>query len=360
MKIPIKNIYYLLCYAWNKLEESERIKIDVEEQTQLLDLFAKVLINATKMLIKRGLDRNYIENMQEISGIKGKLQTSQTLKSNLLLKRKTLCSVDEFSFDILQNQILVATIQRLIKTEKLDRKHKTELIFLLRKFPKTIQKIELKSLLFSQVKINRNNRFYGFVMNICQIIFENTLPSENKNEQGNYIFSDFTRDERKMNVLFEAFVRNFYKLEQTKYTSVKSEIIKWNFNNFENNFDLQSANNVSESQKYLPQMKTDISLENQTEKIIIDAKFYQSTMTENYGKEKVHSSNLYQLFSYLLNQEDDSNKTKSATGILLYPTVKEEYDLNYQFKRHKIQIRTLNLNTDWREIEKRLKKIIEV
>ncbi|WP_291720561.1 5-methylcytosine restriction system specificity protein McrC [Bernardetia sp.] len=357
MKIPIKNIYYLLCYAWNKLEESERIKIDVEDKTELLDLFTKVLINATKVLLKRGLDRNYIENVQEISGIKGKLQTSQTLKKNLLLKQKTLCSFDEFSFDILQNQILLSTIQRLIKTQKLDRKLKTELVFLQRKLPKTIQKIELKSLLFPQVKIHRNNRFYGFVMNVCQIIYENTLPSENKNEQGNYTFSDFTRDKRKMNVLFEAFIRNFYKLEQTKYTTVKSEIIKWGF---ENNFELQSEIGFSESHKYLPRMETDISLENETEKIIIDAKFYQNTMAENYGKEKIFSSNLYQLFSYLLNQEDGSNKTKSATGILLYPTIEKEYNLDYQFKQHKIQIRTLNLNADWREIERRLKQVIGV
>ncbi|WP_338763433.1 5-methylcytosine-specific restriction endonuclease system specificity protein McrC [Bernardetia sp. ABR2-2B] len=350
MLIPIKNIYYLLCYAWNKLDESKQIKVDVEEKTELLDLFAKVLINATKVLLKRGIDRDYIENVQEINAVKGKLQVSQTLKQNLLVKQKTLCGFDDFSFNILQNQILLSTVQRLIKTKNLDRKLKTELIFLQRKLPKTIEKIELKSSLFSQIKIHRNNRFYGFVMNVCQIIYENTLPSENKNELGNYTFSDFTRDERKMNQLFEAFIRNFYKIEQTKFTTVKAEIIKWNFEKIENNLS---------DTTFLPQMKTDISLENETEKIIIDAKYYQNTMAINYKKEKIFSANLYQLFSYLLNQEDNSEKTTTAKGILLYPTIEKEYNLDYQFKKHQIQIKTLNLNADWREIEKRLKEIIE-
>ncbi|WP_375561652.1 hypothetical protein ACE193_03625 [Bernardetia sp. OM2101] len=364
-KIPIKNIYYLLCYVWNKLDESQRIQVSIDDKTQLLDLFAKVLITATKVLLKRGIDRDYIEIEQEINAIKGKLQVSQTLKQNLLSRQKTICSFDDFSFNILQNQILLSTIQRLIKTKNVDRKLKTELIFLQRKLPKTIEKIELKNALFSQVKIHRNNRFYGFVMNICQIIFENTLPSESKKDEekenkGSYIFSDFTRDERKMNQLFEAFIRNFYKLEQTKFTTIKAEIIKWNFEKSENKFGLQSKKSLLQSQEYLPIMITDISLENETEKIIIDAKYYQETMKENFGKEKINSSNLYQLFSYLLNQENGSEKTQNAKGILIYPTIEKEYDLDYKFKNHQIQIKTLNLNADWREIEKRLKEIVGV
>lgn len=356
MKIPIKNIYYLLCYAWNKLEESQRIEVAVEDKTQLLDLFAKVLITATKVLLKRGMDRDYIEKIQEINAVKGKLQVSQTLKQNLLSKQKTLCTFDDFSFNILQNQILLSTIQRLIQTKNIDKNLKKELIFLQRKFPQTIEKIHLKNALFSQIKIHRNNRFYGFVMNICQFIFENTLPSEKqKDRQESYIFSDFTRDERKMNILFEAFIRNFYKIEQTKFTTVKKEIIKWNF---EDNFELQSEDDDTENYSYLPQMETDISLENETEKIIIDAKYYQETMRVNYGKEKINSSNLYQLFSYLVNQEDGSQKTQTAKGILIYPTIEKEYNLKYKFKNHQIEVKTLNLNADWREIDKRLKEII--
>lgn len=359
MPIPIKNIYYLLCYAWNKLDESERIKVSIDDKTQLLDLFAKILINATKVLLKRGMARDYIEKVQEINGVKGKLQISQTLKQNLLSKQKTLCSFDDFSFDILQNQILLSTIQRLIKTKNLDKNLRTELVFLQRKLPPTIQKIELKNSFFSQVKIHRNNRFYGFVMNVCQIIYENTLPSENPNEEkGTYNFSDFTRDKKKMNQLFEAFIRNFYKIEQTKFTTIKKEIIKWNFDKNEDNFELQSENNL-DNYTYLPRMETDISLENETEKIIIDAKYYKETMRVNYGKEKIQSANLYQLFSYLLNQEDGSQKTQNAKGILIYPTIAKEYDLNYKFRSHQIQIKTINLNADWREIERRLKEIIE-
>ena len=106
-------------------------------------------------------------------------------------------------------------------------------------------------------------------------------------------------------------------------------------------------------------METDISLENDSEKIIIDAKYYSETMTINYDKEKIKSANLYQLFSYLLNQEGLDPKTQNATGILLYPTIETDYNLVFQYKQHKILIRTVNLNTNWKNISLRLKEIIQ-
>ena len=344
MQIPIENIYYLLCYAWNKLEEKERVNVAIDDKTELLDLFAKVLINATKMLLKRGIDKNYIDHTEELAGVKGKIQISQTLKSNLLFKQRTICSFDDFSANIISNRILVSTIYRLTRTKGLDKQLKNELISLLRMLS-DIDQIDITNSLFKQVRLNRNNRFYGFVMNVCQIIFESTLPSE---ENGKYKFSDFTRDDNKMNQLFEAFIRNFYKIEQHKYKTVKKETIKWQFDT------------DNESYQYLPQMETDITLENDSEKIIIDAKFYRETMTVNYDKERIKSANLYQLFSYLLNQQDGSLKTQNAKGILLYPTIETDYNLNFKYYDHNIQIRTVNLNSNWRKISSRLKEIIEL
>lgn len=344
MQIPIENIYYLLCYAWNKLEEKERVNVSVDDKTELLDLFAKILINGTKILLKRGIDRSYIDFTDEIAGVKGKVQISQTLKSNLLFKQRTVCTFDTFSSNILTNRILISTIHSLSRTKGLDKELKKELISLQRMFS-GIDLIQINTSLFNQVKLNRNNRFYGFLMNVCQIIYENTLPSE---EQGKYKFSDFTRDERKMNQLFEAFIRNFYRIEQNKFNIVKKENIDWQF-------DYGDV----DSHQFIPKMETDITLENDKEKIIIDAKYYRETMVINYDKEKIKSNNLYQLFSYLLNQENNTPKTETAKGILLYPTIEKEYDLQYKYKNHHIEIKTINLNTNWKNIASRLKQIIQ-
>lgn len=108
-------------------------------------------------------------------------------------------------------------------------------------------------------RIRRNNKFYDFILNICRLIFENSLISE---QTGDFNFTDFVRNERKMSSLFETFFRNFYTIEQTNY-KVKRENIYWQF----------SAQN-QQHLDFLPLMQTDITLENDKSKILIDANFY--------------------------------------------------------------------------------------
>lgn len=343
MDIPILNIYYLLCYAWDKLEEKNRINISVDDKTELIDLLANVLITGTRILLKRGIDRSYKGVVDEISGVKGKLEISETLKSNLNLKQKTICSFDYFSSNILSNQILFTTLYRLIRTTNLDKKSKSKIKNVLWMFD-SVEVIDLQLSTFKQVRLNRNNRFYGFLLNVCELIYNSLLPLE---KEGTWKFMNFTRDEGKMNQLFEAFVRNFYRREQSIYPDVKRERIEWSFKVTD-----------SESKQYLPRMETDITLQNDTSKIIMDAKFYTDTMNIRYDKEKIKSANLYQLFSYLLNQRTDHLKTQNVVGVLLYPTIEKEYNLEYSYEGHKIFIKTVDLNVSWNKIDHRLKEIL--
>mgnify|MGYP000122966267 CR=1 FL=1 len=37
MHIPIENIYYLLSYTWNKLDEKERVGVSIDDTTKHVD-----------------------------------------------------------------------------------------------------------------------------------------------------------------------------------------------------------------------------------------------------------------------------------------------------------------------------------
>lgn len=193
---------------------------------------------------------------------------------------------------------------------------------------------------FKKVKIHRNNYHYGFLMNICFLIYKNLILTKNKGESQ---FKDFIRDEKEMAYIFENFVRNFYKVKQDKF-SVRRENIKWNIEVYEGNV------------LYLPKMETDITLENNNEKIIIDTKYYKEALKENYSR-KFITSNLYQIFSYLGNISLEENK--KMTGILIYPEVEESIDFSGRYNENfDIKVKTLNLNQSWEKIEKRLLKIV--
>lgn len=346
MQIPIQNIYYLLCYAWNRLEESSDI-VDVKAippTTKLIDLFAKVLINCTAHLLKQGLDRYYVEHEYIVTGIKGKLNLSASVKRNILPATKTICVYDDFDYDILHNQILKTTIRKLLRVNNLDNNLKNDLHRLFINLP-PISEIKIRNHHFKQIRLNRNNYHYDFVLKVCQIINENIFIDESS---GNYKFKDFLREEKAMARLFESFVRNFYKIEQSEFI-VKREEIKWVCTP-ESEIDRQM----------LPIMLTDISLSSPSRKIIIDTKFYKEAFKAKFTQEKINSNHLYQLFAYLKNQESDLEITKTCEGILLYPTVRENFKFCYSCENHRIKVMSINLNQDWCDINNDLLEMISM
>ncbi len=341
--IPIENIYFLLCYAWDKLEERRQVIVSFDATTNLLDLLAKVLINGCKRLLKKGVAKNYLAIEGVVNGIKGKLDISQTAKQHLLLRKKAHCEFDELSSDILLNSIILSTLINLCKTDNLDRGLKSECVKIIRMLD-GIQSIVVTEKTFGQLKFSRSQKFYQFLINVCELIFQCSLLNT---ITGKYQFMEFFQDEKRMNKLFEAFVRNFYKIEMGNVFNVRRETIYWKL-----------IAKKSAHKKYLPQMQTDITLENKNQKIIIDTKYYKEAFAKNFDSEKIHSAHLFQIYSYLDNQITTDFRTKEAIGILLYPTVNQDLDLEYQHNRHAIRICTVNLNTNWQIIVNRLKEVV--
>ena len=55
-------------------------------------------------------------------------------------------------------------------------------------------------------------------------------------------------------------------------------------------------------------MQTDISVAYGKRKIIIETKFYKETLGKFYDARTLHSANLYQLFSYLVNAKKEGQQ----------------------------------------------------
>lgn len=340
--IPIQNIYYLLSYAWNKLEERDIVSVNPLECKSAVDLFGKVLSNGISYVFRRGLDRGYLSHHEQTGKLRGRIDFSTTLKRTYFREPSPFCEYDELSHDILHNQIIKTTIGRLLKTEDLDGAIREELKLTDQKL-RQISAIPLAKKHFSLVQLHSNNSFYDFLLKVCEILYDNMLVSE---EDGVAKFRDFLRDEAAMGRLFEAFVRNFYKKEQAEF-DVGCEIIDW-----------QATPIGGSSIDMLPIMRTDVSLISPNRKIIVDTKYYVKALQVHYQKESIYSANLYQLHAYLSNVVTEANKQPKCEGILLYPTVEKELDLKYEIKGHRVGIRTINLNKDWQSIHKSLLEII--
>lgn len=344
MKIPIQNIYYLLCYAWDKLDERDVVAVESLETTNLVNLFAKVLVNGTNHLLKRGFDRGYVQRHEWMSRLRGRVCFPEAIRRNATLTARLPCDFDELSYDVLHNQILKTTMRRLTHTSGLSQEYAESLSSLCRMFSE-VQDVELSNRVFGQVQLHRNNQFYDFLLKVCELIYRNLLVSE---KSGNSKFMDFVQDERQMAVLFEHFVRNFYRIEQKHHPFwVKREDIMWRLEALD-----------ASSMGLLPKMQTDISLSSENRKIIIDCKFTPEATKTHHGSEKLRSAHLYQIFAYLNNQPE-GKLTDNCEVMLLYPTVDKSISGTWTDpKGRKMAIRTINLNQEWQGIHSDLLKLV--
>lgn len=141
-KIPIKNIYYMLCYAWDRLEQKDIVEVDTIGSNEMLDLFVMVLISGISYLIKRGFHRQYIPYRGEENFIRGKININESIKRKSWIKGKMYCEYDDLSHNVLHNQILKTTINNLILYPSLNEELKDQLIKLYKYF-QHIDKISL-------------------------------------------------------------------------------------------------------------------------------------------------------------------------------------------------------------------------
>lgn len=96
--------------------------------------------------------------------------------------------------------------------------------------------------------------------------------------------------------------------------------------------------------------------------LIIDAKYYTHTTQTQYDVHTVHSSNLYQIFSYVKNKDAEfGDKPHAVSGVLLYAATDEtiQPDHSYQMSGNKISVRTLDLNRDFSDIAAQLNAIVD-
>jgi 5-methylcytosine-specific restriction enzyme subunit McrC len=114
---------------------------------------------------------------------------------------------------------------------------------------------------------------------------------------------------------------------------------------------------TDEVEEYLPSMRTDVTLVRANRKTILDCKFYKEALTTRHGRHRLHSSHLYQLMAYLRNKSTDDG-WQSVDGILLYPAVKHRLDLEFSLWNHKVAIRSIDLDQEWKEIHIRILEIL--
>ena len=98
--ILIKNIYYMLSYAFQTLNQSVYEDIAVEEFEDMHNLFAAILAKGIGFQLKQGLYREYMNRQEDLPVMRGKMNIPGTVKNRLSRKLILTCEYDIFSENI--------------------------------------------------------------------------------------------------------------------------------------------------------------------------------------------------------------------------------------------------------------------
>lgn len=339
--ILIKNIYYMLTYAFKELKNNNYVSIAGEKFDGVYDLFAEILFRGVSSQLKQGLSRRYVEINNNLTTMRGKLDIHGTFRNMACSRNVLVCEYDEYSEDNLLNRILKSTIKGLISHPGIKSERKTALRRLL-PFFHNISTADLSCVKWNSFRFDRNSRTYQMLMYICYFISENLLLTT---ETGQYRMKSFS-DEH-MCRLFEKFVLEYYKRHHSELNPCARQI-SWNLAE-------------GSSADILPIMQTDIFLKIGDRTLIIDTKYYSKTMTLNYDKHTIHTHNQYQIHSYVTNH--DRYHTGLTDGMLLYAKTQEEIVPDGQITLadgNRIFYRTLDLNQDFSNIKSQLEALINI
>ena len=336
--IFIKNIYYMLSYAFQILKQEDYQKVTGEKFEKIHDLFAAILEKGVSRQIKQGLYREYVPMKEDLSVMRGKLNINDTIAMQVQRKQKLVCEFDEFSEDNLYNQILKVTIHRLIHANDVDNKRKQALRKVIVFFDK-VKLIQPDHIPWNRLIYQRNNRNYELLLNICYLVLNGLLQTT---EDGTYKLLAFS-DEH-MERLFEKFVLEYYKQHHPELNPDNPQI-EWNHTKKPDDNMIQ----------FLPKMQSDIVLTKGEKKLIIDAKYYSKAMSQHYDKETFRSAHLYQIYAYVKNM--DKQNTGNVSGLLLYAKTEEEVFPDgepFEIGGNSIGAKTLDLNNEFSEIKSQL------
>ena len=353
-KIPVRNLWLLMLYAEMYQYQKGWGHFAVEEMPDdLPELIAEILSSVVEQRLRRNLSHGYRHQVRNLNRVRGRIDHLRTARHSLLSRGQIACRFNELSVDTPRNRYVRAALSFLSGKVLRNNRH---LAHRCKQLAHTMFRMGVvgersaRSPTLSE-RFGRHDADDRLMILAAQLAFDQELPTEESGEGFHQIHTDW--DDRWVRKLFEKAVAGFYAVTIGKQGwKVKGEeILQWPIDG-----QSEGANLIT------PKMRSDITLVNKElrQRIVIDTKF-NSITAEGYRerKDSLRSRYLYQIYAYLRTQEEQGGElTKTATGMLLHPSVGEDVDEYIEVQGHKIKFVTVDLTSSTGDIRNRLLSLV--
>lgn len=338
----IRNVYVMLAYAFRAIRSEGIDRVAAEDFDHLHDLLAEILVRGVGTQVKRGLHRDYLLRSDELATVRGRIDITRSIATRSTIRGRLHCTFDEYEPDTPHNRALKSVIILLLRHGTVGAERKDALRRLLPHLD-SVTSVPPTSIDWSALTYHRATASYRLLLGVCELVVRGLLPTTS---DGGTKLASWVPDEV-MSSLYERFLLEYFTVHHPEL-SPRASGIGWDY-------DGASALGVEQ----LPAMRTDVTLRRGRRSLIIDAKYYGSSMqVGRWGKATVHSANLYQVLAYVTNA--DTAGDGSVSGLLLYArtAADEQPALDITLQSRRIGAQALDLSLPWPDVRAQLDAVV--
>ena len=340
-----------MLYASELPEILQKTNSSIEEgRDDLHNLIAEFLVNLVEKRLQRNLSYGYQHRTSELSRVRGRINFLATERNQLLSKGKISCQFEELTINTPRNRFVLAALDKVstLITDNSALTHKCKSL------SSRFKRLGVSGIVpsiseMSSIQLGRNDVEDKAMISVAKLVFNYKIPNQ---ESGNQFIFSPERNERWLRGLFERAVRGFYKHTLTKDGwKVNAKKLNWLIDYKTEGID-----------KYLPNMNTDITLDNYSlnRRIVIDTKFTSILQQGRFGDESLKEKYIYQILAYLTSQHNSGDPLdKTSTGILLHAEIGKSLDEMFSTMGHAIRFLTVDLTAPTKDIKSQLLKVID-
>ncbi|MDQ3167964.1 MAG: McrC family protein [Chloroflexota bacterium] len=280
-KVPVGNLFHMLAIASGIESPFRDEAIRVDRLDELLEFVVDHFTGLVERRIDRGLYRAYVEREDNLSSVRGRIGIAEDVRRNHILRHRTWCRFDEFTWDIPENQVVRQVVHLLGGWVR-----RPDLRLRLRRIDGTLAEVSPTTMPASAIDrftYHRLNDDYRPIHRLCRLFLAGSSLSEH---EGPIDFRAFLID---MNRLFEAFVTEVLRARAPVRTRLRS----------------QSQLFLGHEKKV--EMRPDLAVDRDgTTVLVADCKYKRLDASE------FRHHDVYQLFAYCVAADVDR-------GLLIYP-----------------------------------------
>lgn len=235
MKINSQVIFYMLQGYFEVLKTETYSSIGNSWSSDEINMLADILVRGVKKQLSKGLMKNYKQEQELLTTIRGSIDVNQSIKDFSLERRKIWCSYDEYSVDCSSNRILKKCLLDLISSDVIRKDIKNEISSILISFSEVSDTTQ-RDLKWQNMLFSKNNITYKMLLSVVTLI-QDTMHGKDSKSIG------FLEDS-KIEKLFRGFVfetiKNSMVSCKTEKFSIDKSLIK-----FDKRADVESFSSMN-------------------------------------------------------------------------------------------------------------------